>query len=135
MLMHDGELRDRIAALVRDVGPLATVSAIGFADDDAERVKRAVGVVACASWRFADLAKEEPKQALDRALAGRPEVVVVRTPAKTPAKPLSSLVRAVIDKNIERPEGVTIVLLCEGASSIQEVEEGLRRIPYWDFVP
>jgi hypothetical protein len=136
--MHDGELRDRVRALVRDVGPLGTVSAIGFADDDRERVKRAVGVVACESWRFADVGAGDAEAALETALKGARDVVVVRTDAKHPPRALIDLVRDVVDgkdRRFSRQEGVSVILLCEGATTIEGVEDRLRRIPYWDFVP
>jgi hypothetical protein len=146
-LAYTEELRDRARRLVRDVGPLATVSAVGFVHHDEEEIDRALDAVKqAAEWSYLDLRSESAEQAqasLRSALPQAPVLLVAST--ASPTRPLIAAVRAYVDRHDEidlgdhrrfprRPDA-SLVLLCAGAAKIELADRELRRIPYWDFVP
>jgi hypothetical protein len=146
-LAYTEELRDRLRALVRDVGPLATVSALGFVDVDVEEIDRALREVERATeWRYLDLRErgvDESREALRGALPEAPVLVVAST--AEPPRPLIEAVRAYVDRNAEidlgdrrrfsrRPDA-SLLLVCSGVPNLERTDRELRRIPYWDFVP
>jgi hypothetical protein len=146
-LAYPEELRDRARALVRDVGPLATVSAIGFVDANEQQIERALGAVEQASgWSYLDLRSgtAEQAQASLRRVLPEAAVLIVASTAKPP-RPLIDAVRAYVDRHeeidlgdhrkIPRRPDASLVLLCAGAANIELADRELRRIPYWDFVP
>lgn len=146
-LSHKEELRDRVERLLADVGPLATVSALGFAETSKGRVDECVAAVRDEKrWQLVDLRALDGKDAIKPLkAAGKSGVVVVLTRPDATPQPLLSWVRARVDKQAQvdlgdfaamaLPEEQSLVVLCEGCSDLSSVSRELRRIPYWEFIP
>src|SRR5207253_2361995 len=99
MLSHPDDLKDRVVALLGDVGPLHTVSAIGFNDPDLGRVWRALEHLAGEpGWSFLDLRSgtdEETAQKLRQSSAE--DVLVIAVRAQTPPPSLLKLATAYVE--------------------------------------
>src|SRR4051794_23162788 len=100
MLTHRDELRDRLAALVADLGGLHTVTAIGFEEGDRARVDEALSRVQDeASWGFVDL-RGASRAAAAKVLAEHLDdgVLVVTVRPEALPRSFENLVGACIDK-------------------------------------
>jgi hypothetical protein len=147
-LNYAAEIKDHVSDLLGKVGPLHTVSGLGFADADRELVERSVGELAnTTTWSFIDLRALDGDAARDRvktAIGGTLKSKVLAVRAGSVQRPVHMLVRAVVDKKEEidlgdhrgvpRPKDTSIVVLVDGASKYAELDPELQRIPYWDFI-
>jgi hypothetical protein len=125
-LLHPKEIAGRVESLLRDVGPLQAVSAIGFSEKDEATVERCLGALGTSSeWRYLDL-REGPSDELSR-LTQSSKAIVIAVRARADFRALVEL----IDR---RAPGPSVVLVVEGASSIEDVSRPLARIPHWDFI-
>lgn len=143
-LQHPKELVQRVAALLEDVGRLATMSAVGFDDLDAARVAAAYAELAAGPWAFVDLsgASEEVSRAGVISVWDREVVVLAVTQPGSFA--VGQVLRAVLDRAPAvdlgdgewRPlrKGQSWVLVFRGADEEPALPIPLRRIPYWDFI-
>jgi hypothetical protein len=136
-LTSDHQLRDAIFALRADIGALHTVSGVGFADADAGRVQKAFETVAQeAHWKFIDL-RGTTDAAAQTALTQAPQADtwVVATRPDEPPRPLVELVRAYIDRRPQaRSRAESLVVVCDGCDSSEQLSAELLRVPYWDFL-
>jgi hypothetical protein len=146
VLSYTEELRDRVERLLEDVGPLHTVSALGFSDARPERVSACLGAVGSdRRWRFVDL-RDRSKDDAQKQLAGalNAEVLVVVTRCDRVPEPLRGVVSAFVDKSkaldlgtgdaVPRRSGQSLVLVCEGCNEIAGAARELVRVPYWEFI-
>jgi hypothetical protein len=147
VISYEAELEDRVKQLVEDVGPLATVSLLGFAEEDS---KKSAAAFACLSrermWCFLDLRElkpEETKAAIEKKISE--ELIVVATRNDRLSRPIINLVRALVDKEprvelgdhvpLERPKGQSLILVVEGVREHADLQQELRRIPYEEYLP
>jgi hypothetical protein len=143
LLSYTEELRDRIAGLLADVGPLHTVSAVGFAESRADRVAASLGAVSSDQrWRFVDMRAGGDAKELAAALAG--DVVVVATKCNQVPSALRGVVHAFVDARdaLDLGDGApkarrpsqSLILVCEGCTEIGAAARELTRVPYWEFI-
>lgn len=148
MLSYEAELRDHVRRLFDDVGPLHTVSLLGFTEEDHQIVEVCLEVLSMAplTWSYLDLRGATAEVAKDavRAHLGDAALVVATTQGEVPQAVLS-LVRATIDRSPtlelgdliqeQRRGDQSIVLVVHGVSAHEELSPELQRIPYEDLIP
>jgi hypothetical protein len=147
MISYETELEDRVRRLVEDVGPLATVSLLGFEESDRRKADAALAKLSAEqAWCFVDLRSAKPEEA--KAAVGdriQERTLVLATRHDRVSRPILNLVRALVDRSprvelgddveLERPKGQSLVLVLEGVSAHEGLPNDLKRIPYEEYLP
>jgi hypothetical protein len=148
MISYETELEDRVKQLVEDVGPLASVSLLGFVESDRKKADAAIRRLGASeeTWCFLDLRAVKPedtKIALESKISE--PLLVLATRHDRLARPIINLVRAFVDKEprvelgdyvaLDRPKGQSMVLIVDGAAAHASLPNELRRVPYEEYLP
>lgn len=147
MIAYEAQLSDRVRGLIEDVGPLGTVSLLGFVESDKRKADAALQRLAkIREWCFLDLRAapvETSKRVLEENL--KAPLMVVATRHDFVALPILKLVRAMVDKEPrvelgdyvahERPRGQSMVLVVDGAAAHESLPSELKRVPYEEYLP
>jgi hypothetical protein len=143
-LRRPDTLRRGLEELVRDVGPLNSISLLGFDDADAAKVDdnlaRARDAVPDAAWL--DLRDASGNAAADALIdhGDTPLLVLIVRASNLPTA-LALFLRQAVDKKrtiplgdgrtVSRPEQQSVVVLAQGCEVHPTAPLELQRIPFW----
>lgn len=140
---HANELRDRLARLVDELGPLASACVVASSNAVAEPALKLVA--SDQRWRFADLRNLDGTQArvaLSALLDA--QVVVLALAANNLRLASAALISAAVDGSEQvdlgdliakpRAPGQSLFLLVQDCPAFAEAPRELQRVSYWDWI-
>ncbi|HWN99746.1 MAG TPA: hypothetical protein VNS63_10795 [Blastocatellia bacterium] len=144
-LQRSDLLKDGITRLLEDVGPLNTISGVGFLEADRAKVEDSLARVrAVEDWTYVDLrgcSSTECSSRLDAAWNASVMVLAIRPP-EIPV-PISLLIRGVVDRKTSidlgdgrprhRTPNQSIVILTDGFNRFANAAVDLERISIWQM--